>query len=291
MRGLDADPAGAWRDHGRRFEVGICLGSIGVSYAWFEESAQRLEDAGYDTIWCWDHFISRGDRRDPVLEAWTTLTAVAARTDRVRLGTFVANVMNRHPAVLARMASTFQEMSGGRLVLGIGIGGHPAEHEAMGIPFPAAAERVARLEDGVGAIRALWRGGPVSRESSYYPLHDAHAFPRPIPHPPIIVGGETPRGARLAARIGDGWTAFAETFERDEPLFREELATAGRQRSDTLALVAFALPRGQSLADSPWVTDRAAAIETWRARGADGAIITARTSEDVEALVRARGAS
>lgn len=280
------EPAGRYS---RRFEVGVCLGSIGVSYAWFEESAQRLEDAGYDVVWCWDHFISRGDRRDPVLEAWTTLTAVAARTERIRLGTFVANVMNRHPAVLARMAATFQEMSGGRLVLGIGIGGHPAEHEAMGIPFPPAPERVARLGEAVKVIRALWDGGPVTRAGEHYPLHDAYAFPRPVPHPPIIVGGETPRGARLAARIGDGWTAFTDTFERDEPLYRDELVAAGRDRHKGQALVAFSLPRGHSLAESPWVVDRDAAIEAWRAKGADGVVITARTTEDVDALVHARG--
>jgi alkanesulfonate monooxygenase SsuD/methylene tetrahydromethanopterin reductase-like flavin-dependent oxidoreductase (luciferase family) len=86
---------------------------------WWLDSARRLDAAGYAGVWSWDHFVSRGVRTDPVLEAWTTLTAAAMVTERVTVGTFVANVMNRHPAVVARMAAMLQEASGGRLVLGI----------------------------------------------------------------------------------------------------------------------------------------------------------------------------
>ena len=110
-----------------------------------------------------DHFVVRGARTTPVLEAWTALAVVGGTTRRLGLMTFVANVMNRHPAVLARMAATLQEATGGRLTLGIGIGGHPAEHAAYGIPFPPARERVARLEEAVAVMRALWTGGPVTR--------------------------------------------------------------------------------------------------------------------------------
>ena len=104
----------------------VNLRAIGVSYAWFREQSRRLESAGYDGVAIWDHFVSRGVRRDPVLECWTTLAALAGSTSRLRLMTFVLNVMNRPPSVVARMAATLQEVSGGRLVLGIGIGGHPA---------------------------------------------------------------------------------------------------------------------------------------------------------------------
>jgi len=270
-----------------RLPIGVALHAIAVDFAWFRASALRLEAAGYAGVWCWDHFVSRGRRSDPVLECWTTLTALAASSERLTVGPFVLNVMNRHPAVVARMAATLQEASAGRLILGMGIGGHAAEHEAYGIPFPAVGERVARLEEAVGVIRALWTGGPVSREGRYYALRDAYAYPRPDPLPPIIVGGETTAGARLAARIGDGWTAFEETFARDEPVYREALAAAGRDRAAMTVFVGFQAGKGASLAASPWAADLRGTFEGWRAGGADGAILTAITDDDVDALVAA----
>ena len=270
-----------------RLPIGVNLRSIGVDFAWWLASAQRLEAAGYEAVYCWDHFLSRGDRTSPVLEAWTTLSAVAARTDRILLGTFVANVMNRHPAVLARMSATFQEMSGGRLRLGIGIGGHLAEHRAYGIPFPEPAERAERLEEAVAVLRALWSGGPVSRAGRFYPLVEAHAFPRPVPAPRIIIGGETAAGARLAGRIGDGWTAFIETFERDVPAYLEALAGAQRRRADQVVLVGYQFGPKGSLAGSPWVTEPRAELDRWRVLGADGAVVMARTTADIDLLVEA----
>ena len=170
--------------------------------------------------------------------------------------------MNRHPAVVARMASTLQIASGGRLVLGIGIGGAPREHEAYGIDFPAAPERVARLEEAVAVIRALWTGGPVTRDSPFYPLRDASAHPVPVPPPRIIIGGETAAGARLAGRIGDGWSAFDDNFEANLPLYLESLAASGRRREDQQVIVGFQGDwlSDESIADSPWVT---APRETW----------------------------
>jgi len=272
-----------------RLPIGVALHPIGVEFAWWRESALRLEAAGYAGVWCWDHFTSRGVRTDPVLECWTTLTAVAAVSDRLTVGPFVLNVMNRHPSVVARMAATLQQASGGRLILGIGIGGHPAEHEALGIAFPPSDERVARLEEAVAVIRALWTGGPATLEGRFYSLREAYAHPVPEPPPPIVVGGETQAGARLAARIGDGWTAFEETFERDEPIYRAALAEAGRDRAAMTVLVAFQRERDRSLDGSPWVVDPRATLASWRARGADGAIVQARTPADVDALVGAAG--
>ena len=177
--------------------IGVVLGAVGVTTGWFVESARRLEAAGYAGIWSWDHFVSRGVKTDPILEAWTTLTATAMVTDRVTVGSFVTNVMNRHPAVLARMLATLQEASGGRVVLGIGIGGHPAEHQAYGIDFPPPAERARHLEEAVAVIRALWGGGPVTRPSDLYPLREAYAYPVPVPVPPILIGAGTPAGASM----------------------------------------------------------------------------------------------
>ena len=271
--------------------IGVTIRSIRATPAWWLESARRLDAAGYAGIWSWDHFIGKGDRTVPVVEGWTILTAAAATTRQASIGTFVVNVMNRHPAVLARMATTLQDLSEGRFVLGICIGGHPAEHHALGIPFPDAAERVARLEEAIAVIRAIWTGGPIDRPSPFYPLVDAVTMVGSSPPPPIIVGGETIGGARLAGRLGDGWTAFGETFEAHLPAYLEALAASGRPRAEQRLEVAFQGPdwlgSDSSVAGSPWLEAPREAWARWREAGADGAILLARTTADVDALVAA----
>ena len=272
-----------------RLPIGVCLRAIRAEPVWWLESARRLDAAGYQGLWCWDHFMGRGDPTVPVVENWTMLAMAAAQTSKVTVGPFVLNVMNRHPALVARMAATLQIASGGRLVLGIGIGGAPREHAAYGMDFPEPAERVARLEEAVAVIRALWSGGPVTRASAYYPLTGAAAYPVPVPPPPIIIGGETPAGARLAGRIGDGWSAFDTNFEANLPLYLDALAAAGRERADQRVIVGF---QGDWLGDeridnSPWVIEPRETWARWQAAGADEVIVLARTTDDIDALVAA----
>jgi alkanesulfonate monooxygenase SsuD/methylene tetrahydromethanopterin reductase-like flavin-dependent oxidoreductase (luciferase family) len=272
-----------------RIPLGVCLRSIRATPDWWLESARRLDDAGFAGVWSWDHFIGQGsDRTVPVVESWTILSLAAARTKHVTVGTFVMNVMNRHPALVARMASTLQIATGGRVVLGIGIGGAPKEHAAYGMDFPAAPERVQRLEEAVAVIRALWTGGPITRPSPFYPLTDAVAHPVPQPAPKIILGGETRPGAELAARIGDGWSTFEDNFEENLPIYLQALEAAGRSREDQTVIVGFQgewLKDASSVIDSPWVNAPRETWQRWREAGADGAVVTARTTEDVDALV------
>lgn len=272
---------------GAALPIGVCIRAIRAEPAWWLASAQRLDAAGYAGVWCWDHVMGRGDKTVPVVECWTTLSMAAALTSRVTVAPFVLNVMNRHPALVARMASTLQIASGGRLILGIGIGGAPAEHAAYGMAFPEAPERVRHLEEAVAVIRALWTGGPVTRDSPFYPLRDAVAFPVPVPTPRIVIGGETAAGARLAGRIGDGWSAFDDNFEQHLPLYLESLAATGRRRDDQTVLVGFQgdwLAEG-TIRESPWVTAPHETWARWRGAGADGVIVLARSTDDVDALV------
>jgi len=274
---------------GEPLPIGVCLRAIRAEPGWWLESARRLDAAGYAGLWCWDHFMGRGNSTVPVVESWTVLSMAAAQTSRVTVGPFVLNVMNRHPALVARMAATLQIASEGRLVLGIGIGGAPREHAAYGMAFPEAPERVVRLEEAVAVMRALWTGGPVTRASPYYPLTDATAFPIPVPPPPIVIGGETPAGARLAGRIGDGWSTFDGNFEANLPLYLEALHASGRRREDQRVIVGF---QGDWLGDepiaaSPWLTEPRETWARWQAAGADEAIVLARTTDDVDALVDA----
>jgi alkanesulfonate monooxygenase SsuD/methylene tetrahydromethanopterin reductase-like flavin-dependent oxidoreductase (luciferase family) len=271
----------------RRLPLGVSIRSIRAEPGWWLESARRLDEAGFAGLWCWDHFMGRGDRAVPVVECWTILSMAAAMTERVTVAPFVFNVMNRHPALVARMASTLQIASGGRLVLGIGIGGAPKEHAAYGMDFPDAPERAARLEEAVAVIRALWTGGPVTRPSRFYPLEDAVAFPVPEPAPRIIIGGETPAGARLAGRIGDGWNTFDDNFETSLPLYLEALEEAGRPRDQQTVIVGFLGDwlGEESFRDTAWFHEPRATWERWKEAGADGAIVLARTTDDVDALV------
>jgi alkanesulfonate monooxygenase SsuD/methylene tetrahydromethanopterin reductase-like flavin-dependent oxidoreductase (luciferase family) len=272
-----------------RLPIGVVLRTINADPIWWLESARRLDAAGYRGLWAWDHVMGPQPEPVPVVEGWTVLSMAAATTSQATIGSFVVNVMNRHPALLAKMAATLQVASAGRLVLGIGIGGGKREHEAYGMDFPEAAERVARLEEAVAVLRALWTGEPVTRPSAWYPLRDAVCRPAPIPPPPIIIGGETRAGARLAGRIGDGWTTFDDNFEAHLPAYLEALESSGRPRADQRLIVGF---QGDWLSDvpiagSPWVTEPREAWARWHAAGADEVIVLARSTADVDALVTA----
>jgi alkanesulfonate monooxygenase SsuD/methylene tetrahydromethanopterin reductase-like flavin-dependent oxidoreductase (luciferase family) len=256
--------------------VGLNLTAIGVSGTWWRETAQRAERAGFGAVWVWDHFISRGRLDDPLLECWTTLTAAAVSTERIRVGSFVANNLNRHPAVLANIVGTLAELAPGRVELGIGIGGHPAEHAAYGMDFPPAAERTARLAEAVEVIRALFDGGPVDYEGRYYRLERAYAAPRPSPPPRIVVAASSPVGVRLAARLGDAWTCMAADYAQARPVFDTALATAGRAPHEVGVLVTLEPEDvGEPLAEI---------AARWQAAGATELVIHDVGPADLEAL-------
>jgi alkanesulfonate monooxygenase SsuD/methylene tetrahydromethanopterin reductase-like flavin-dependent oxidoreductase (luciferase family) len=254
------------------------------------EGAKRLDAAGYPAVWSWDHFVGKGDPTVPDVEQWTILAAAAAATERIRLGSFVTNVMNRHPALLARMVSNVHELSGGRVTLGIGIGGAKREHLAYGMDFPEPAERARRLEEAVAVLRALWTGGPVSLEGEFYRLTDAVAHPVPHPAPRILIGAESSAGVALAARIGDGWAPEDAVYEQLRPRYLEGLAAAGRRREDVHVVVGMGSGRSyqDNLVGGAWVTAPGDEWAKWREAGADEVIVTARTTGDVDALVAAR---
>lgn len=269
--------------------LGLNPTSIGVDSRWWLETARRAEEAGFSAVWCWDHFVSRGKKESPVLECWTTLTAAAAVTQRIRVGSFVTNVMNRQPALLARMLATLADQSGGRVELGIGVGGYGPELEAYGMPFPEPAERIARLEEAVAVLRLLWAGGPADYEGRFYRLREAWARPAPAPAPRIVVGGEKPAGARLAARVGDGWTTNGADYERLLPIHLAELEAHGRQRADVAHLVALSLSRDEPLERQPIIADMAGVLAEWRERGADELIVNWLRPPALPALLDAAG--
>lgn len=168
------------------------------------EAVIAADSAGYGTIWNLDHFSGEMFGSDSMHECFTSLTAWAAVTERADIGTLVTNVNNRHPGLLANIVSSIQDVSGGRLLLGIGAGASPnspfgAEQRALGIEMlPTMAQRHQRLVDAVGTMRSIWAH---DRDESYT------GFPRPIAEPPIIAGVNSVELARIAGRTLDGINA------------------------------------------------------------------------------------
>lgn len=267
--------------------IGVNLSSIGVTSAWWIESAQALEKAGFAGVWCWDHHVSRGKKSDPVLECWTTLAAAAAHTSRIKVGSFVTNVMNRQPAILARMLATIWDQSGGRVELGIGVGGNSGETEAYGISFPEPKERALILEEAAAVIRLLWSGGPATYDGRFLHLKEAWSHPAPEPPPRIIIGGEKPAGARLAARAGDGWTTNAKDYEALLPVHLAELSAHGRSRAQVVHLLAVELSRDEPLDRQPLIADMRGFGAEWEAKGADELIVSWVRPAELPALLEA----
>lgn len=176
------------------------------SYAETHERALQAEDAGFDSIWVYDHLLHRFEGKPTVgfWEGWTVLSALAGSTRRVELGTQVLCTAFRNPAVLAKMADTLDEVSGGRLILGLGAGWHQPEFDAFGIPFD---HRVSRFAEALEIIVALLRQGQVNFEGSYYRAANCELRPRgPRPDgPPIMVAAFGPRMLRLTAQYADSW--------------------------------------------------------------------------------------
>jgi probable F420-dependent oxidoreductase len=168
--------------------------------------ACRMEDAGLDSIWLYDHLLYRWPDKptEGVWECWTMLSALAQATRRVQLGTIVLAAPFRNPAVLAKMASTLDEISDGRLILGLGAGWHQPEFDAFGVPFD---HRASRFEDALAIIRPLLRDGQVDYHGTYYGVADGELLPRgPQPNgPPLMLAGKGPRMLRLIARYADSY--------------------------------------------------------------------------------------
>jgi len=181
--------------------------------------AETCEAAGVEALFRSDHYLSVSGRHERgALDAWGTITALAARTTTLRLGTMVSPTSFRHPSVLGKLVTTADHVSGGRVELGLGTGWSEIEHTAYGFPFLAMAERMDVLEEQLEILHdGHWGRGatPFSFTGRHYTVSDLDARPRPVqdPHPPLIMGGAAgPRAARLAARFADEYNTVMPTL-------------------------------------------------------------------------------
>ncbi len=194
--------------------------------------ARRAEEVGFDSVWIEDHLLFRheGQKDQGVWEGWAVIAAVAAVTSRVEIGPLVSCMSFRNPAYLAKLADTIEEISGGRLILGLGAGWHEAEYRAFGFPFD---HRVSRFEEGLRIVHGLLRNGRVDFVGRYHEARDCELAPRgPRPGgPPILIGSTGARMLALAARYADQWNAYFPKT-RNQPsgvaLLRDQVDAACR---------------------------------------------------------------
>jgi len=232
----------------------------GATYSDLLAVAKMTEACGYDAFFRSDHYLKMGavGGEPGPTDAWVTLGALARETERIRLGTLLTAATFRHPGPLAIAVAQIDEMSGGRVELGLGAGWFEAEHEAYGIPFPPLGQRFDRLEEQVEIITGLWStpvGETYSFDGRHYRLEDSPALPKPrqAPHPPVIIGGHGPRrtpalAARFAAEMNvpfGGVDVTAAAFARvDEACHR-----IGRDPSTLIRSVAQVLCCGRDEAE------------------------------------------
>jgi F420-dependent oxidoreductase-like protein len=194
-----------------RFLFGLQLNQQHRTWQIILDEWRRAEDLGFDSAWNWDHFVPlSGDTDGDSLEAWTLLAGLAARTDRIRIGTLVTSTTYRNPGVLAKEAVTVDHISNGRLELGLGAGWHQQEHRHFGIPFPSAKERVDRFQDAINILDALMREDHPTVMGKYYSISKSPFSPKPVQKPriPILVGSSGTRMLRLVAKYADAWHTF-----------------------------------------------------------------------------------
>ena len=200
-------------------KLGIMVsGAHDLSWERWHTIAGLVEELGYESLWRSDHlYVSRGDPRMEALEAWISFSTLAMRTSKIRFGPMVTPITFRHPSVLAKMAASIDQLSGGRLELGLGVGSVAIEHEVFGVPCPPLPVRYEMLEEGIQVILALWTEDSATFNGKHFSLQGAVCYPKPTqnPHPPILVGGNGERRTLpLAAAYADEWNGDSLTPDR-----------------------------------------------------------------------------
>ena len=192
-----------------------------------------VEEAGLEGLWAPDHFML-GPRKEE-FEVWTLLGALAERSD-LEIGPLVGSITYRNPALLAKMATTLDILSEGRLQLGLGAGWHEEEHAAYGFEFPPIQQRMEMLDEGIELMKAMFTEDEPTYEGEHYRIENAYNEPKPVqdPHPPIVVGGAGPTLLRIAAKHADEWNVEISSRARGPPMdfkvrkFDEYLEEEGR---------------------------------------------------------------
>jgi probable F420-dependent oxidoreductase len=249
---------------GMRYGINVCTLGQYAEPALVVQLAEAAESAGWEAVFVWDHLAFAWGT--PSADPWVVLAAVAQATSRVRLGTAVTPLARRRPAVVANAVATLDRLSQGRVVLGAGLGGVPAEFRAFGEP-DEPGERASRLDEALELVAALWSGQPVAHNGRHYRVEGVSLAPLPVqqPRPPIWIGGDSPAARRRAARW-DGWIIGGDdehgAMVRSPDRFADEVADImhlrGASRRYDVTLIG--VSRGP---DDPVLGSYATAGATW----------------------------
>jgi probable F420-dependent oxidoreductase len=289
----------------RSLRIGIQLPEVERDVRWPEyvAMARAAQAAGFDSMWLGDHLLYRGDGRPErgPWEAWTLLAALAGVTERIDLGPLVACLAFHPPALLAKMAATVDEVSGGRLVLGVGAGWNEPEFRAFGIPFD---HRVSRFEESFEIVRRLLSGERVTLPGRFWQADDAVLLPKPARRPPIMVGSAGERVLSIALPHVDAWNTWydnygntAEGFAALNSKVSDAAQRAGRAPEEIARSACVLVVLDRAAGDRPLVVgvpplegspDRiAAGLRDLAQAGADEAILV--VSPITEGSIRALG--
>ena len=211
----------------------------------------RMEKLGYESVWVWDHILLGVDPYFPILDSLSVLTAVAARTERIRLGTGILVLPARNPVVLAKQLSSIDQISNGRLTLGMASGWYKREFDAIGVPF---TERGNIMDRNLDILTRLWQEDSVTGSYPPYELAAAVMSPKPVqkPRPPILIGGYVDRVLKRAGVVGDGWLTYyytAEGFAKSWDKVRRFAADAGKDPDTLRSINQLPIYIGKSRAD------------------------------------------
>lgn len=217
-----------------KIDFGVVLRQQKIEFEEIRDAAVLCDGLGYDSVWLYDHLLGQGGLDLDIYEAWTLMSALSTVTVNVRLGAMVLCSSFRPPALLAKMASTLDVISGGRLEFAIGAGWFEPEYRAYGYDFPDARTRIEELAEAVTIIKAMWTEEKPGFDGRYYRIKDAYCNPKPVqkPHPPVIIGGSGEKYLlRAVAMLADEWNCpatHAEAYERKMSVLGSHCAEIGR---------------------------------------------------------------
>ena len=235
-RDVNAPLFGVFIPQGWKMEL-VSIDGAAAKWQKAVDVAVRAEQLGYDSLWVYDHFHNVPKAaHEAVFECWTTLAAISQRTSRIRLGQMVGCNSYRQPSVLAKITSTVDVISGGRLDWGIGAGWYEHEYKGYGFDFPAPKERIGMLRESVEIVRSMWTQADTSYDGRYYQLKGAQCDPKPLqtPHPPIWIGGGGEQlTLRIVARHADcsNFGGKPHEWARKREILKEHCAAVGRDEA------------------------------------------------------------
>jgi F420-dependent oxidoreductase-like protein len=246
----------------RPLRFGLKVTQANGTYAEIREAWLEADRLGFDTAWAHDHLLNLLDYSQPEDEGWTILTALLVEARRIRGGLMVTANTFRHPAVLAKIATTVDVVSKGRVEVGLGAGWHEDEHKQYGLPLPPLGERMRRLEEACQIMKALWTEPRATVEGEYYQVREAFLEPKPVqrPHPPLVLGTSGEKvGLRIVARHGQEWNMAKGTpaeFQRLSTLLDGYCRDAGRDPASVERSIQF-LPEAMQGDDAAALVARA----------------------------------